>query len=86
MFLPVLEYIHIPSDEEEAANFLLHLVEQRPEIAGKVEQMHTVTSSSRAVLEALVEDGVFAGRISDEEARCFEDEFRRYEAEDRERA
>ena len=81
MFLPVLEYIHIPFDEEEAANFLLHLVEQSPEIACKVERMHAVTSSSRAVLEALTEDGIFAGRISDDEARYYDDEISRYEAE-----
>lgn len=85
MFLPILDYIHIPSDEDKAAAILSHLVEDRPEIASKTERVHTETGSARAVLESLVEDGTF-GRISDEEARCYDEEISRHEAEERERA
>lgn len=86
MFLPILDYIHIPSDEDDAAAILSRLVEERPEIASKTERVHTVTGSARAVLESLVEDGTFAGRISVEEARCYDEEISRHEAEERERA
>ncbi|OHV18252.1 hypothetical protein BK022_00330 [Methylorubrum extorquens] len=77
------EYIHIPSDEDEAAAFLCRLTKQRPDTAARTKRLHTATGSARAVLEALVEDGTFAGRISDDEARCFDEEARRYEAWER---
>lgn len=86
MFDLIPEYIHIPSDEGEAAAFLSRLIEERPEIAARTERVHALTGSARAVLVSLVEDDTFAGRISDAEARCYEEEASRYEVEERERA
>lgn len=83
MFLPILEYIHIPSDEGEAAALLSVLVEARADIAIQVQQVRAVAGSARTVLETLVEDGSL-GRISDSEARCYNEEIDRYEAEERE--
>ncbi|GJE42181.1 hypothetical protein [Methylobacterium soli] len=82
MFDVIPEYIHIPSDEGEAAAFLQRLNAERPEIAASTEQQYAATGSARAVLESLVENGTFAGRISDDEARCYDEEIKRYEVEE----
>ena len=92
MFLPIVECICIPSDEGEAVPYLAFLVENHPEIASRAEGTLAATGSARAVLESLVEDGTFE-RISEDYARCLEEEAchleaeaRRYEAEERGRA
>ncbi|CAO4172035.1 hypothetical protein [Methylorubrum aminovorans] len=85
MFLPIVECIYIPSDEGEAVTYLSSLVEQHPKIAARAERTLAATSSARAALEALVEDGTFE-RISEGYAHCLEEkackleeEVRRYE-------
>ncbi|KQO66386.1 hypothetical protein [Methylobacterium sp. Leaf89] len=92
MFLPIVECIYIPSDEGEAVPYLSSLIEQHPEIAGRAERTLAATGSARAVLEALVDDGIFE-RISEDYARCLgkearylEEEARRYEVGEREKA
>jgi len=82
MFFPILECIYIPSDEREAVTYLSFLVKQHPKIAARSEWTLAATGSARAVLESLVEDGTFE-RISEDYARCLEEEARKYEAEDR---
>lgn len=85
MFLPIVECIYIPSDEGETVTYLSSLVEQHPGIAARAERTLAATSSARAVLGLLIENGTFE-RISEDYARCLEEEVRRYEAEERERA
>lgn len=79
------EFIHIPSDEGEAAAILSYMVEARPEIGVRTQLKQLASGSARAILKSLVDDGTFAGRISDYEARCFQEEISRYEAEGQER-
>ncbi|KQQ15538.1 hypothetical protein ASF59_14515 [Methylobacterium sp. Leaf121] len=81
MFLPFAECIYIPPDEGEAVTYLSSLVERHPGIAAHAERMLAATGSARAVLESLVEDGTFE-RISEDHARCLEEEARQYEAEE----
>lgn len=85
MFLPIVECIHLPSDEGEAASYLSSLVEQHPGIAARAERTLATTGSARAVLGLLIEDGTFE-RISEDYARCLEEEVPRFEADERERA
>lgn len=80
------EFIHIPSDEDEAAAVLSYIVEARPEIGARTQLKQFASGSARAILKSLIDDGIFAGRISDYDARCFQEEISRYEAEGQERA
>ncbi|MCF4127685.1 hypothetical protein [Methylobacterium sp. SyP6R] len=80
MSFPIIECIYIPSDENEAVAYLSTLVKSHPEIAACAEWRLDANNSARAVLEAFVEDGTLE-RISEEYARCLEEEAQRYEAE-----
>ncbi|QDI79212.1 hypothetical protein E8E01_01610 [Methylorubrum populi] len=82
MPFPIVECIYIPSDESEAVAYLSSLVEDHPEIATRAERRLAATDSARAVLEAFVEDGTFM-RISEDYARCLEEEARYSEEEAR---
>ena len=85
MSLPIVECIYIPSDESEAVTYLASLLEQHPGIADRLERTLDATCSARTVLKALVEDGTFES-ISEDYASCLEEEGRRHEAEEQERA
>lgn len=78
MFLPIVECIYIPSGEGEAVTYLSSLIEQHPEIADRAERTLAATGSTRAVLEALVEDGTFE-RISEDYGRYLGEDARQYE-------
>ncbi len=69
-----------PSDDKEAVAYLSFLVESHPEIAACAERRLGANGSARAVLEAFVEDGTFE-RISEDYARCLEEEARYLEKE-----